>query len=241
MNLCTNASQAVDPDLGKIKITLQKIVRYKENFAQITISDNGVGIPKESLDKIFEPFYTTKKIGEGTGLGLAVAQTIMENHEGTIRVESSLNHGTQFHIQFPIAGIQKLSHNQQDITPHKGNNENILVVDDDEELLMTLTKFLEIHGYNAKAYNRAEIALNHFKENAQNYSLIITDMTMPGMRGDVFIQEIKKLQPNKPIILSTGLSASITDSSFYHDYEILRKPYDFNSLLEVIQKNIQTH
>ena len=241
MNLCTNASQAVDTDSGKIKITLQKIVRYKENFAQITISDNGVGIPKESLDKIFEPFYTTKKIGEGTGLGLAVAQTIMENHEGTIRVESTLNQGTQFHIQFPVAGIQKLASIPQDIAPQKGNNENILVVDDDEELLVTLTKFLEIHGYNAKAYNRAETALNHFKDNAQNYSLVITDMTMPGMRGDVFIQEIKKVQPNKPIILSTGLSASITDSSFYHDYEILRKPYDFNSLLEIIQKNIQTH
>ena len=240
MNLCTNASQAVDVDKGKIKIILQKITRYKENFAQITISDNGFGIPKESLEKIFEPFYTTKKVGEGTGLGLAVAQTIMENHEGSIRVESTPHQGTQFHIQFQIAGIQKLTPNPLEIARQKGNNEKILVVDDDEELLMTLTKFLEIHGYNAKAYNRAETALNHFKDHAQDYSLIITDMTMPGMRGDIFIQEIKKMQPSKPIILSTGLSTSITDSGFYQDYEILRKPYDFNSLLEIIQKNIQT-
>jgi CheY-like chemotaxis protein len=218
MNLSTNAGQAMNSvQEGILEIQL-KDVDVDNDFAdahqiapgcyqKLTIKDNGPGIETEHMEKIFDPFFTTK--GEGTGLGLSVVHGIVKNFKGAIDVDSVPGRGTTFNVFWPIIQIEEA---QQVISEHalpKGS-ESVLFVDDEEILLGVTRESLIRLGYTVTAISDSTEALSIFSQKPSGFDLVITDLTMPKMTGDILARKILKTRPDIPIILCTGYSESIS-------------------------------
>lgn len=222
MNLCTNASHAMEKEGGILDITLKDINIVSQSlssklglplgdYINMIISDTGTGISPRNISQIFEPYFTTKKKGEGTGMGLAVVYGIVESYGGKIIVESNLDQGTSFKIYFPI--IKKY------ITPEKHNTiswpkgtEQILIIDDEPSIIKWHGRLLEKLGYSVVGKTDSHDALAVFKNMPDAFDLVITDMTMPHMTGRELATEIFKLRSDLPIILCTGFSKNIKES-----------------------------
>ena len=157
--------------------------------------------------KIFDPYFTTKKIGKGTGLGLSMVNGIIKKHNGFIKATSKIDNGSTFQIYLPIYGGNTLTEDQREdqIDPAMGT-EKIMIVDDENVILDSSKALLVRMGYKASTFNNAESALKVFTVNPNDFDLVITDMTMPRMTGDRFSQEILKIRPEIPIIICTGCS-----------------------------------
>jgi len=221
MNLVTNAYHAIENSNGNIVVTLNQIYLELDQslfldlpegeYALLKISDKGVGIPKNILDKIFDPYFTTKEKGKGTGLGLSVVQGILKSINGDISIYSEPNKGTEVYVYIPIIKKGDFKKEIDDLHPIIGGTENILIVDDEEAIVKLMKDMLERLGYKiTKCINSVE-ALQIFKTNLDFFDLIITDMTMPNMTGSQLAKEIKKLKPNIPIIICTGFSEQINE------------------------------
>lgn len=222
MNICTNAAHAMSKSGGTLSFYLDEISIGENNhlneldletgsYIRIKISDTGLGIPPEKLNKIFEPYYTTKKIGEGTGLGLAVVQGIVESYDGKIRVTSELNRGSSFNVYLPITHKRGYSDNEYIPRELSKGNETILLVDDEKAIIKLGKRFLESIGYKVITETNSIEALKIFKANPENIDLVITDMTMPGMTGDILSEEILAVKPDVPIILCSGYNSKISE------------------------------
>ena len=220
MNICTNSYQAMRDKGGQIDITLQQVdighgdlceSQYlKPGFhVQLTISDTGPGIPHDLLDRIFEPYYTTKSKGEGTGLGLAVVHGIVTKLNGDIFVKSNPGTLTTFRILLPVVGKSVAKPEKQMKLEIPTGSECILFVDDDEVLVDINKKTLEYFGYQVTAVSSSLEAFNIFQNAPDSFDLIITDMTMPQMTGDKLAEKILGIRPGIPIILATGYSDAI--------------------------------
>ncbi len=222
MNICTNASQAMEKDGGRITIKAKPIelhqehVRYNSDlkiglYYRIEISDTGPGIRPENIDKIFDPYYTTKEIGKGSGMGLAVVHGIIKKHKGTIMVDSNLQKGTIFTILLPQA-IEKPKNERilTDKCPH--GNERILFVDDEKALAEMGYRLLTRLGYKVEIYLDPEKALGMFSSNPSKFDLVISDMTMPKLNGAQLANLLKKERTDIPIILCTGHSSQIDEA-----------------------------
>jgi PAS domain S-box-containing protein len=217
MNLCTNAYHAIPKEVGDINISLRQVnvdsmmavefpaLRQGE-YAFLSVSDTGNGIPSEDLARIFEPFYTTKKQGEGTGLGLAVVYGIIRNHDGAILVDSTVGKGTTFKVYLPLARETVDCDFVEKETENLHGTERILVIDDEIILTKLVKETLESLGYRVVAETSGEEALARFRTNPKAFDLIITDQTMPQMTGDVFAQKALQVRPDIPIIVCTGHS-----------------------------------
>lgn len=224
MNLCTNAFHAMldqgTTGTGILKVSLEEI-EYTDSlsaginlepgqYAKLSCSDTGHGINPEIIEKIFDPYFTTKKKGKGTGLGLSVVHGIIKNHKGRITVSSTPGKGTTFDIFLPIA----ISCKQPIILTPKnqipGGSENILLVDDEEQIARMLKNMLEQMGYSVTARTSSIEALGAFQNRPQKFDLVITDATMPNMDGIELSQELIRIRPDIPIILCTGFSETIT-------------------------------
>ena len=221
MNLCTNAAHAMRQKGGILKIILdnEDIVEERINgvfifkpgkYLKLSVRDNGKGIPPEDMHRIFEPYYTTKNIGEGTGLGLAIIHGIVQNYGGNIELESEVGKGTTFHIYLPLIESETQIIDTQDLNIPKGT-ENILIVDDEGAILNALKKMLERLGYNVTAGIKAIEILNIFRNDPKAFDLVISDMTMPYMTGKELAGELKKIRPDIPVILCTGFSDQINE------------------------------
>lgn len=220
MNLCTNAAQAMEAAGGVIKVSYSKVVDLggepfdlpeltEQEYVCLMVSDNGLGIREKCLEKIFDPYFTTKKQGEGTGLGLAVVQGIVSSLGGTIRVRSEFRHGSAFYVYLPIAGhevVQELLVKEAVVV--KGN-ERILFVDDEETLAEMAEQMLDHLGYRPRIFTNSTEALAHFEKNSDQYELVITDLTMPSMSGVELSAKITNIRPDIPVILHTGYSTKI--------------------------------
>ncbi len=219
MNLCTNAYHAMRQNGGVLTVTLTEIQIGKAFEAESTLSagqytlleicDTGTGIPKDCVDKIFEPYFTTKQQGDGTGLGLAVIHSIVQSLKGGICVKSEPGHGTCFSVYLPAttspdAGGQLKEDQQAYVT----GTERILLVDDDISVLKIETRILAGLGYQVTAKGASKEALEAFALAPDKFDLIITDMTMPDMTGIDLIQKILELSPGMKSILCTGYSDS---------------------------------
>jgi len=220
MNLCTNASYAMSEKGGTMEIKLDNVeldastARNFENlkegtYVRISVSDTGHGMEKGVVDRIFEPFFTTKPVGEGTGLGLSVAHGIVKDHGGAIIVESKPDEGSTFRFYLPIA-----PNNVQEKTIVKkkvlnGNNEHILLVDDEESVTDMLESMLERMGYNVTSISDSSQALQIFRKEPQAFDVVISDQTMPGMSGVQLTKELRNISPGIPIIICTGYSDTI--------------------------------
>ncbi len=219
MNLCSNATQAMESGSGLIRVTLEKLVR--ENFPAdlveidtdhcfcLSVSDSGVGIPAGVLPRIFDPYFTTKQKGEGTGLGLAVVHGIVTQSGGTIRVSSEPGRGSSFRLYFPAAPIAADSEQQLPPDSMPRGTERILFVDDEASLAEVAREMLVRLGYQVDIFTSSVKALEQLREHPEHYHLLITDQTMPALSGIDLARRALVLQPLLPVILYTGYSTAV--------------------------------
>jgi CheY-like chemotaxis protein len=221
INLCTNAAHAMEPIGGVLEINLSRFsnngkpetrVRDLESpgeYVCVTVRDSGEGMSAEILDKIFVPYFTTKKTGKGTGMGLAVVHGIVKNHGGEITVESEVGKGTVMRVFFPA--LEEV-HSKEDarIPDLPRGKERVLFVDDEKSLVEVVREILEKFGYVVESYNNPLEALESFKSAPQSFDIVITDMSMPHMTGDQLIRNIFDIRKDIPVILCTGYNEDIT-------------------------------
>jgi CheY-like chemotaxis protein len=175
----------------------------------LNILDTGIGIRKEILEKIFDPYFTTKEKEKGTGLGLSVVQGIVKSCKGHVQVDSEPDAGTNFHVYLPIIALDYDSKEIGEAPVMVGGTEKILVVDDEEMIALVTQRLLERLGYKVTIRVSSLEALAAFKAAPDRFDLVITDMTMPQMTGDILVRELKKIRPGIPIIMCTGFSERI--------------------------------
>jgi len=221
MNLCTNAFHAMEDTGGKLDISIKEISLSNEDlvheqdvtagtFIQLSIGDSGTGIAPIIRDKIFDPYFTTKEVGKGTGMGLSMVHGIVKSYGGFISLYSELGEGTVFHVFLPTVENVPLAESEiNDQIPI--GKESILFVDD-EELLTTMGKtMLERLGYHVTVRNSSLMALETFQNQPNEFDLVITDQTMPGMTGSDLSRRMLQIRPDIPIILCTGYSTIVTE------------------------------
>lgn len=216
MNLITNAYHAVEPESGEIAVRLREIEiesgkqldsdLLPGKYALLSVSDTGVGIDPAILQKIFEPYFTTKEQGKGTGLGLAVVYGIVREHQGDIKVYSELGKGSAFNVYLPImAKAENSAHAEENTAPPVGH-ERILLVDDEGPIAKLEKQMLERLGYTVIMRVNSSEALEAFKAKPGSFDLVISDMTMPQMTGDQLSRELISIRGDIPIIICTGFS-----------------------------------
>ncbi|MFO7714187.1 ATP-binding protein [Desulfosarcina sp.] len=216
MNLCTNAAHAMEIKGGQLTVTLEDFLMEENSeasgdglqsgrYLQLSVRDTGTGMEKSLLDRIFEPYFTTKAVGEGTGMGLATAHGIVSDHGGRIFVESVAGEGSVFRVLFPVLeNPAEAAVNQPAAYPR--GTERILFVDDENLLVEFGVEMLKDLGYDTVGTTSAPQALEMFKARPDGFDLVITDMTMPGMTGDQLAAQILIHRPDIPIIICTGFS-----------------------------------
>jgi PAS domain S-box-containing protein len=219
MNLITNAYHAVEEKGGEISIRLQETQLSDEDvsrgslasgrYAMLTVADTGKGIAPSVIGKIFEPYFTTKEQGKGTGLGLAVVHGIVKELDGDIRVQSELDKGTVFSIYLPLMEKAEGEKSGVPVGPSPTGNERILLVDDELPVLNLCQKMLERLGYSVTARIGSPDALKAFSASPNNFDLVITDMAMPNMTGEQMVKELIAIRSDIPTILCTGFSERI--------------------------------
>lgn len=224
MNLCTNAAHAMrekggvlDVELSNVEIDSTILPRdtgmVPGLYVRLSVSDTGSGMSPETLNRIFEPYFTTKLIGEGTGLGLAVVYGIIKKMGATIKVSSERGKGSTFEILFPRIADEKIVQGvDESITAPRGH-EHILWVDDEEDVVDIGKSLLERLGYEIQITTSSVDALELFRAEPREFDLIITDMTMPQMSGMDLAEKILSIRPDIPIILCTGFSNILTEES----------------------------
>ena len=222
MNLCTNAYQAMQDKGGTLEVNLSEVdVGYEETVKkigmqpgkhlQLLVRDEGCGMDAVVLDRIFEPYYTTKEQGKGTGLGLSVIHGIVKNHRGDISVTSSPGKGTTFKVYLPVTEDADIANEFEPSNGAAKGNERILLIDDEEQIVSMEQQMLENLGYEVTARTDSSEALKEFSQKPQNFDLVITDMTMPHMTGDKLAQKLLDIKPDIPVILCTGFNEDITE------------------------------
>ncbi len=221
MNILTNASHAIEETGGLLEITAETEVltgdsagNYPDmpagDYLKITIKDTGPGIDPAIIERIFDPYFTTKKMGKGSGMGLAVVLGIIKNHNGTITVDSKPGKGAIFTILLPVVdekpGIETK-------TPGKAplGNETVLFVDDEKAIAQMTGQMLERLGYKVETKLNPVDALDLFKSRPGEFDLVITDMTMPQMTGSKLSEKLKDIRPDLPVMISTGHSSLIDE------------------------------
>jgi PAS domain S-box-containing protein len=213
MNLCTNAYHAMREKGGTLTVGLHPFVVSGADMHDrlemcLTVSDTGRGMPPEILDRIFEPYFTTKAPGEGTGLGLATVHGIVASHNGAVTVCSDPDLGSTFSVYLPAAPADLPEKRAAEEPPVRGGDERILVVDDEEPLAMLQERVLSRLGYKVTAMKSSLDALAAFKASPNDFDLVLTDQTMPGMTGYQLGQQMLAIRPGIPIILTTGYGDS---------------------------------
>jgi CheY-like chemotaxis protein len=247
MNLCTNASHAMEAG-GTIEVKIENIVLDEDsaalytdlipdNYVQVTVSDKGQGIAPDAIDRVFDPYFTTKEVGKGSGMGLSVVHGIVKSHGGAISVDSELGKGTTFSVLFPVIEKQADLETETDEELPTGN-ERILFVDDEESMVYVGRYRLERLGYQVETKTSPVQALKLFQANPDQFDLVITDMTMPQMTGDILVREILKIRPDMPTIMCTGFSEKIDEerSKELGISAYIEKPLDRRDLAKLVRK-----
>lgn len=219
MNIITNAYHAMEEKGGILTVLLKEfdlkssdvpmIGLTPGSYAHLTISDTGHGIPAKMMEKIFDPYFTTKKKGKGTGLGLSVVHGIVKSHKGEISVYSEIGQGTTFNIYLPLMKKTKGPDSTAKIPPLATGHERILLVDDEPAVAELEKKMIERLGYKVTMCDNSIEALKTFNSAPDTFDLIISDMNMPNLPGDQLTLELKKIRPDIPILICTGFSERI--------------------------------
>ncbi len=250
LNLCTNAHHAMQETGGIIGITLKQQEISPDDhvpgaelptgtYLELEVSDNGSGMDEATKEKIFEPYFTTKTAGAGTGLGLAMVHGIVREHDGFIQVDSEPGRGTTFRVYLPVIDSPAVV-TTPDIKPSETENsgQHILFVDDEETILTVAKEAFPEFGYKITTFSHPEEALASFRQDPGQFDLLITDMTMPQMTGVELAQKVMAQNARLPIILCSGYSTLI-DRDSARDIgirEYVSKPVTAAKLIEVIKK-----
>ena len=249
MNLCTNAYYAMRDTGGILAVALNEVTIGPEDYGyadlapgkylKLEVSDTGSGIDPKIKEKIFEPYFTTKETGEGTGLGLAVVHGIVKNHHGHVSVYSEPGKGTSFHVYLPLTEQPAIPlPDKKPPAELKGQGEQILFVDDEKQLRAFIQDILSNNGYQVTTSADGMQAWEVFQKYPDKFALVITDMTMPAMNGADLAQKIMALRPRTPVILCTGQSDLINGEKAMAmgicDY--LNKPIPIDTLLGATRK-----
>lgn len=220
MNLCTNAYQAMEKEGGTLRIGLSETTIEDTDraldpalppgrYVQLTVEDTGPGISPHDLEKIFDPYYTTKPSGKGTGLGLSMAHSIVKQLGGDIRVRSREGKGSRFSVFLPAKeGTSRSRVEKQDYV--NGGSERLLFIDDEPTLAEIGRETLHNLGYDVVALTDSRAALELFRANPNRFDLVITDMTMPVMTGEILAKNLMAIRSDIPVIICTGFSERIS-------------------------------
>lgn len=248
MNLGTNALHAMEGmSTGRLTITLDAFQPDAEcinhhpilrsiKYARLTVSDTGCGMDAKTMERIYDPFFTTKPVSKGTGLGLSVVHGIVEANDGVITVESLPGQGTTFRVYFPEQ-VQDVS---QDGIPEDlvscGEGQNILMVDDEAGLVEMYQKLLTVLKYEGTVVTSPKEAVHLVRENPTRFDVIVTDLTMPEMSGLEVARQIREIRADLPIILATGFHGAVTDQQLYDAgiCEVVEKPISVMALAMVL-------
>lgn len=246
VNLCTNAWHAMEDKGGEIEVSLRTItvdhgaMKKQEKFIQMIVKDSGIGMCEDTQTRIFEPFYTTKEVGKGTGLGLAVVHGIIQSYDGNIQVNSKMNDGTEFKVNLPIKDhVSSVNQLEQSSTSVDTNQRgHVLVVDDEPNLILLYQEALRKYGYQVTLFSDSRQALEAFKLHPEKYDILLTDHAMPYMTGKQLTQECIKIKPNVQIVMATAYSELIgqDEAKRLGIRDLLVKPINTNTLVSKIQQ-----
>lgn len=248
MNLCTNAYHSMMKEGGELQVRLDKVELdgkqmigseklQKGTYIRLTISDTGHGMDQRTMERIFEPFFTKKEVGSGSGLGLSVVHGIVSNYNGAIEVESQPDQGSAFTIYLPQHSQDEIPEKTDPRKIKKGHG-NILFVDDEEEITFMGKRMLESLGYMVDIRTDGNAALQEFKKNPDKYDLLVTDQAMPRMPGTELIGMLREIRPDLKTIIITGYYDSIprSDIERLNIEDIISKPLILSEFSELIRK-----
>jgi CheY-like chemotaxis protein/anti-sigma regulatory factor (Ser/Thr protein kinase) len=211
LNLCTNAAHAIEPDTGRITVAVTMAVDPRAESSpdrervRLTVRDTGAGISPNVLERMFDPFFTTKSAGEGTGLGLSVVHGIVANHDASITVESEPGGGSVFSVFFIPAELSTPGPVPAE-PPCVAGSERLLFVDDEKPIRDLMVKGLGRLGYRVTACEDAREALHAFQAAPDDFDIVVTDMSMPGMTGAELLVALRRVRPGVPVLLVTGFA-----------------------------------
>ena len=250
MNLCTNAVEALENQHGRIDISLlekkiggprgeQATVDLKNGeYVVLSVRDTGVGMTEDVMERIYDPFFTTREVGEGTGMGLAVLHGIVSAHNAVIDVSSEPGRGTIFSVYFPKVKGWQDSDARDPATNLPIGTETIVFVDDDEDIVKMHTEMLEYLGYSIIPATSGDQALAYLKNHLQDVDMVITDLTMPNMTGLELAAMIRKIRKDLPVILCSGYTEPVADQTARQAgiSRFLAKPFDMEALAVTIRQ-----
>ena len=254
INLCTNAYHAMKGDAGRIEVGLTEVLLdqtaaqlspdlHPGQYVRIRVSDNGEGMDAATQTRIFEPFFTTKGVGLGSGLGLSVVHGIVKAHQGAITVESTPGKGTTFLVYLPAAAApaeaERGGHRgDAAVAAVDGQGKRVLYVDDDESLVFLVSRMLETAGYQVSGFDRGEAALEAVRADPQAFDLIVTDFNMPGLSGLQVAEELQRIRPELPVVITSGyITDELTASARAVGVsQVVYKPNTVDELCRTIQQ-----
>ena len=250
MNLAINARDAMEQGAGTLSISAKAVSLEKElipphirdkspDYVMLSVSDTGCGMAQETLEHIFEPFFTTKDVGQGTGLGLSIVFGIVEQHGGFITCNSSLGNGSTFNVYFPAIQGEPEKDGQRRIVKTGGGSETILIADDEEDVLSLCQSILNRAGYKVLTALNGNEALEIYRKQRDDISLVILDKMMPIMGGIACLQQLLRINPDVRVVIATGfLSEQPDDSIRPGSVELIEKPYSVQALLHAVRKTL---
>ena len=254
VNLCSNALYAMDQQKGTLTVRLSRenletsdVEAYENvtagSFIVLSVSDTGHGMDAKTMQRVFEPYFTTKEVGEGSGIGLAVIHGIVQDYKGFVKVASILDQGSTFFVYLPLLEENAAAEDDQ-ITPQKNEislaqgSGRIFIVDDEDILVLLNKRCLEYAGYTVTSTTDSEEALEKIRAHPEQFDLLITDQTMPKMSGVELTREVHKIKPDMPVIMSTGHSDLVTKEEALkmgiRKYVI--KPIQGNELIDAVEE-----
>lgn len=252
LNLCGNAVQAMDGRNGVLEIGLrcrnvapteaQELEIRAGPHVELRVRDTGVGMDAATQERIFEPFFTTKPAGQGTGLGLAMVHGTVVDHQGAVRVTSSVGVGSTFRILLPVS-TERHVWEPEPATPETGSGERILVVDDEPAVALVAVRFLEKFGYSAVSCTDPRQAPSMIAQAAPPFDAVISDLTMPHWNGIALLAEIRRMDPLIPVLLSSGYSGTLTEEGALEAgfAGLLHKPYSLNAMARAVRTILVAH
>ena len=256
INLCTNALHAMENEQGTLTVTLGRREFSAEELngkdeclpgphIVLSVSDTGCGMAEETLDRIFDPYYTTKEKGRGTGLGLAVIHGIVKEYHGLIQVESTPGQGSTFTVSLPAMADPIFDQDLiSTLTPENmaTGTERILIIDDEEPILAMQESVLTYLGYQVTCFNDSQQAMQAISEHPDQFDLVITDQTMPKLSGIEIVRQVLTLRPDLPIIICTGYSSVLSERKALDSgaRKFLLKPINVEVLAAAVREALDT-
>lgn len=256
VNLATNARQACQNDKGRIEINVERFevtesIQRQRGFyktgphLRIRVTDSGSGMDETTVARVFEPYFTTKQHGEGTGLGLSIVHGIVTQHDGKIGIESQLGYGTTVEIFFPSHEtdhlLTKPDSETEKTLERKPHSTRILIVDDEQDIVESMALFLQKCGYQIAGFDDPQQALDAIHEDPTSFDLLITDQSMPNIKGLDLIAQVRSLRPTLPVILISGYSETISENrlSQLHISRFVNKPVLPTQMRQILEEVLE--